>query len=66
MDIQYGSGSCSGILGTDTLTFGSSLKVPKQEIGLATTSASAITSGGVDGILGMGPDALSASFNSGK
>ena len=66
MDIQYGSGACSGILGTDVLTFGSSLHVPKQEIGLATSSASQITSAQVDGILGMGPDALSAGFNSGK
>lgn len=66
MNIQYGSGSCSGILGTDTLTFGTSLKVPKQELGLATSSASTITSSGVDGILGMGPDGLSSSFNSGK
>jgi Eukaryotic aspartyl protease len=66
MDILYGSGYCSGVLGTDTLAFGSSLNVPKQEIGLATTAASSITSSGVDGILGMGPDSLSAGFNSGK
>jgi len=66
MDIQYGSGSCSGVLGTDTLTFGTSLHVPKQEIGLATTAAQSITSNQVDGILGMGPDVLSVAFNSGK
>jgi hypothetical protein len=66
MNIQYGSGSCAGVLGTDTLAFGSSLKIAKQEIGLATTAASSITSSGVDGILGMGPDSLSAGFNSGK
>jgi 3D (Asp-Asp-Asp) domain-containing protein len=66
MNIQYGSGSCSGVLGTDVLTFGSSLHVPKQEIGLATSSASSITSNQVDGILGMGPDVLSTAFNSGK
>jgi len=64
MNIQYGSGSCSGVLGTDVLTFGSSLHVPKQEIGLATSSASSITSNQVDGILGMGPDVLSTAFNS--
>jgi saccharopepsin len=65
MDIQYGSGYCTGSLGTDTLTFGGSLAVPKQEIGLANTAASSITSAHVDGIMGMGPDALSSGFNSG-
>jgi hypothetical protein len=65
LPIQYGSGYCTGSLGTDTLTFGGSLAVPKQEIGLANTAASSITSAHVDGIMGMGPDALSSGFNSG-
>jgi len=55
--IQYGSGSCSGYLGTDTLTFGG-LTVAKQEFGVANHLAQVFGYQPVDGILGLGWPAL--------
>jgi hypothetical protein len=54
--IQYGSGSCSGYQGKDTITFGG-LTVQVQEFGVATTLAEVFGYQPVDGIFGLGwPD----------
>ncbi|WKY14013.1 hypothetical protein Q1695_004668 [Nippostrongylus brasiliensis] len=55
--IQYGSGSCNGYLGTDTVSFGG-LTIAKQEFGVATTLAQVFGYQPVDGILGLGWPAL--------
>ncbi|CAD6196128.1 unnamed protein product [Caenorhabditis auriculariae] len=51
--IQYGSGSCSGHLGKDTITFGG-LTVQTQEFGVANHLAEVFGYQPVDGILGLG------------
>lgn len=51
--IQYGSGSCSGYLGDDVLTFGG-LTIQDQKFGVATTIAQVFGYQPVDGILGLG------------
>jgi hypothetical protein len=50
--VSYGSGSFSGTEYTDTVTLSSSLVIPSQSIGVA-SSASGFDD--VDGILGIGP-----------
>ncbi|CAJ0588958.1 unnamed protein product [Cylicocyclus nassatus] len=55
--IQYGSGSCNGYLGTDTITMGG-LTVKTQEFGVATHLAEVFGYQPVDGILGLGWPAL--------
>lgn len=55
--IQYGSGSCSGYLGDDTLSFGG-LTIQDQKFGVATTIAEVFGYQPVDGILGLGWPAL--------
>ncbi|CAP37368.1 Protein CBR-ASP-1 [Caenorhabditis briggsae] len=55
--IQYGSGSCNGYLGTDTITFGG-LTIKSQEFGVATHLAEVFGYQPVDGILGLGWPAL--------
>lgn len=51
VSVSYGSGSFSGNEFTDTVTLGS-LVIPRQSIGVATTSTGF---DGTDGILGIGP-----------
>ncbi|KAK6759111.1 hypothetical protein RB195_016371 [Necator americanus] len=55
--IQYGSGSCNGYLGTDTVSF-AGLTITKQEFGVATHLAEVFGYQPVDGILGLGWPAL--------
>ncbi|VDM80412.1 unnamed protein product, partial [Strongylus vulgaris] len=55
--IQYGSGSCNGYLGTDTVAFGG-LTIKTQEFGVATHLAEVFGYQPVDGILGLGWPAL--------
>ncbi|EYB92366.1 hypothetical protein Y032_0195g1504 [Ancylostoma ceylanicum] len=55
--IQYGSGSCDGYLGTDTISF-AGLTIAKQEFGVATHLAEVFGYQPVDGILGLGWPAL--------
>ncbi|KAG2360775.1 aspartic peptidase domain-containing protein, partial [Suillus spraguei] len=50
--VEYGSGSFSGTEYIDIVTLGSGLTIPKQSIGVASTSSSFT---GLDGILGLGP-----------
>ncbi|KAJ6483899.1 aspartic peptidase A1 [Mycena vulgaris] len=50
--VSYGSGSFSGTEFTDQVTLASGLVIPKQSIGVASTSSGF---DGVDGILGIGP-----------
>lgn len=61
--IQYGSGSCKGILGTDTLGFGDvgtdQLIVPKTTFGQAGTVSEDFKDDGIEGILGMAFTAIS-------
>jgi len=66
VSVTYGSGSFSGTEFTDTVTLASGLVIPKQSIGVASTSTGFQ---GVDGILGIGPvdltqDTLSPATNS--
>ncbi|KAH9486239.1 Polyporopepsin [Psilocybe cubensis] len=66
VSVTYGSGSFSGTEFTDTVTIASGLVIPKQSIGVASTSQGFQ---GVDGILGIGPvdltlDTLSPATNS--
>uniref|UniRef100_A0A914ZDS7 Peptidase A1 domain-containing protein n=1 Tax=Panagrolaimus superbus TaxID=310955 RepID=A0A914ZDS7_9BILA len=51
--IQYGSGSCSGNLGSDTLNFGG-IQVQNQTFGLAETIADVFGYQPIDGIFGLG------------
>ncbi|CAI2352694.1 unnamed protein product [Caenorhabditis sp. 36 PRJEB53466] len=51
--ISYGSGSCSGHLGKDTLSMGG-LTIQVQEFGLAESVASVFSEQPIDGILGLG------------
>jgi hypothetical protein len=59
-----GSGSSSGYLGTDTVTFlsgnGSTLTVPNTTFGQATNIAQVFASQPIDGILGLGFQSLAA------
>ncbi|KAE9548554.1 hypothetical protein FO519_008236 [Halicephalobus sp. NKZ332] len=55
--IQYGSGSCYGNLGVDTLSFGG-ITVKNQTFGLAQSIADVFGYQPVDGILGLGWPAL--------
>jgi cathepsin E len=55
VSVSYGSGSFSGTEYTDTVTLSSSLVITKQSIGVASTSSDFT---GLDGILGVGPVAL--------
>jgi cathepsin E len=50
--VTYGSGSFSGTEFIDQVTLGSGLVIPRQSIGVASTSSGF---DGVDGILGIGP-----------
>jgi cathepsin E len=50
--VTYGSGSFSGTEFTDQVTIASGLVIPKQSIGVASTSTGFT---GVDGIIGIGP-----------
>ncbi|KAI6220679.1 Aspartic protease [Aphelenchoides fujianensis] len=63
-NLYYGSGSSSGFLGTDTVTFitsnGSQLTVPNTTFGQATTIAQVFASQPIDGILGLGFQSLAA------
>ncbi|KAF8167357.1 aspartic protease [Crassisporium funariophilum] len=65
VSVTYGSGSFSGTEFTDQVTIASGLVIPKQSIGVASTSTGFE---GVDGILGIGPvdltlDTLSPATN---
>ncbi|KDQ58183.1 hypothetical protein JAAARDRAFT_155852 [Jaapia argillacea MUCL 33604] len=53
--VTYGSGSFSGTEYYDTVTISSSLVIPNQSIGVASTATGF---SGVDGILGIGPTIL--------
>ncbi|KAE9548531.1 hypothetical protein FO519_008256 [Halicephalobus sp. NKZ332] len=55
--IQYGSGSCKGVLGADTLSFGG-ITVKGQTFGTAESIADVFGYQPVDGILGLGWPAL--------
>ncbi|KAH8109660.1 acid protease [Phellopilus nigrolimitatus] len=55
VSVSYGSGSFSGTEYTDTVTLANGLVIKKQSIGVASTSTGF---SGVDGILGIGPVAL--------
>ncbi|KAJ7119119.1 family A1 protease [Mycena epipterygia] len=55
VSVSYGSGSFSGTEFTDQVTLASGLVIPKQSIGVASTSTGF---DGVDGILGVGPTDL--------
>ncbi|RCN33183.1 eukaryotic aspartyl protease [Ancylostoma caninum] len=55
--IQYGSGSCNGYLGKDTVSF-AGLTIKTQEFGVATHLAQVFGYQPVDGILGLGWPAL--------
>ncbi|GAA5861996.1 hypothetical protein JCM5353_000387, partial [Sporobolomyces roseus] len=59
-DIQYGTGSSSGVLARDTVSIGS-ITVPKQIFALASTLAPVIESLPSDGILGMGFSTIASS-----
>ncbi|KAJ7161290.1 aspartic peptidase A1 [Mycena crocata] len=52
VSVSYGSGSFSGTEYTDQVTLAPGLVIPKQSIGVASTSSGF---DGVDGILGIGP-----------
>ncbi|KAJ6621077.1 aspartic protease [Mycena sp. CBHHK59/15] len=52
VSVSYGSGSFSGTDYTDQVTLATGLVIPKQSIGVASTSSGF---SGVDGILGIGP-----------
>ncbi|KAG2066793.1 acid protease [Suillus decipiens] len=58
VEVDYGSGSFSGMEYLDTVTLGSGLTITNQSIGVA-TSSSGFT--GVDGVLGIGPADLTES-----
>ncbi|KAK0411847.1 hypothetical protein QR680_005876 [Steinernema hermaphroditum] len=55
--IQYGSGSCEGVLGVDTLSFGG-LTYATQKFGISDSIADVFGYQPVDGILGLGWPAL--------
>jgi hypothetical protein len=55
--IQYGSGSCSGNLATDTLAF-AGLTIQQQVFGLSETIAEVFGYQPIDGIMGLGWPAL--------
>jgi len=55
--IQYGSGSCSGNLATDTLSF-AGLTIQQQVFGLSETIADVFGYQPIDGIMGLGWPAL--------
>lgn len=59
-DIQYGTGSSSGVLARDTVTVGS-ITVPKQIFALASTLAPVIESLPSDGIMGMAFSTIASS-----
>ncbi|EJD07493.1 acid protease [Fomitiporia mediterranea MF3/22] len=56
--VNYGSGKIVGIEYTDTVSLSDSLVIDKQMIGVATLASG--VSDGVDGILGLGPVALTS------
>jgi len=62
VSVTYGSGSFSGTEFTDQVTLASGLVIPKQSIGVASTSEGFE---GEDGILGIGPVALTEGTVSG-
>ncbi|KAF9473456.1 aspartic protease [Pholiota conissans] len=55
VSVTYGSGFFSGTEFTDTVTIAPGLVIPQQSIGVASTSSGFQ---GVDGIIGIGPTAL--------
>ncbi|CAB05013.2 Peptidase A1 domain-containing protein [Caenorhabditis elegans] len=57
-NIQYGSGECSGYLGTDTVEIGG-LKIQKQEFGVANIVDYDFGTRPIDGIFGLAWPALS-------
>ncbi|GAA5910429.1 uncharacterized protein JCM6883_003004 [Sporobolomyces salmoneus] len=59
-DIQYGTGSSSGLLARDSVTLGS-ITVPKQIFALASTLAPVIESLPSDGIMGMSFSSIASS-----
>ncbi|KII86951.1 hypothetical protein PLICRDRAFT_113595 [Plicaturopsis crispa FD-325 SS-3] len=63
VSVTYGSGYFSGMEYTDTVTLGTGLKITKQGLGVASSSA---VGGGVDGILGIGPVGLTSGSVSGS
>ncbi|KAG9312016.1 acid protease [Chiua virens] len=58
ISVTYGSGSFSGEMWMDTVTLAPDLVIQSQSIGVASSTTG--FSGGVDGILGVGPVALTA------
>ncbi|OZJ05247.1 hypothetical protein BZG36_02306 [Bifiguratus adelaidae] len=64
LSITYGSGYADGRIGEDILSLGS-ISIPDFYFGVGSDVDSVNTQGGVDGIMGMGPDALSKGSNSG-
>ncbi|KAF5376361.1 hypothetical protein D9757_008680 [Collybiopsis confluens] len=62
VSVSYGSGEFSGTEWTDRVTLTSGLVINKQSIGVARSSTGF---DGVDGILGIGPDALTEDTVSG-
>ncbi|KAJ7897160.1 aspartic peptidase A1, partial [Mycena olivaceomarginata] len=64
VSVSYGSGSFSGTEFTDQVTLATGLVIPKQSIGVASTSSGF---DGVDGILGIGPvDLTEGTLSSGS
>ncbi|EFP90110.1 hypothetical protein PGT21_032443 [Puccinia graminis f. sp. tritici] len=58
---QYADGGgVNGYLAQDSLSFGAGVTIPHQLFGLATDVSGYWQSLGVDGLMGMGPDALSS------
>ncbi|RUP51907.1 aspartic peptidase domain-containing protein [Jimgerdemannia flammicorona] len=65
LDIAYGTGYARGYIGTDTLSFGGGVvKIKNQTIGVGNDVSTMNTDGGVDGIIGFGPDPLTKGTNS--
>jgi len=62
VSVSYGSGSFSGTEFTDQVTLASNLVIASQSIGVASTSTGFA---GTDGIIGIGPDALTEDTVSG-
>ncbi|KAJ7849379.1 family A1 protease [Mycena olivaceomarginata] len=64
VSVSYGSGSFSGTEFTDQVTLAPGLVIPKQSIGVASTSSGF---SGTDGILGIGPvDLTSGTLSTGQ
>ncbi|KAI7859920.1 aspartic peptidase domain-containing protein [Circinella umbellata] len=57
--IRYGQGFSRGFYGKDTFTFDGNFSVPNTEFAVSNMNDGELTSDGADGIVGIGPDALS-------